>query len=196
MLEQEHLNQPNISDTDIKTDPNLTTRRWVFLIVLVIVLGGGWIIFNRTTKLTPSTLKTAPVTGYLAPEIDLISIEGEPLKLSDFKGKPVIINFWATWCGPCRAEMPELQAVHRELGDKIVVYSVNATAQDGGDIAGFIKEFGITFPVMLDKEGQVFDDYDILALPTTIFVDRNGVIKEVFTGAVNKAYIESRLADL
>jgi thiol-disulfide isomerase/thioredoxin len=125
-----------------------------------------------------------------------MSTAGEPISLSDYKGRPVIINFWATWCGPCRAETPDLQAVHRELGDDAVILGVNVTIQDQGDIDGFLQEFGVTYPVVLDTEGKAFTTYKVLGLPTTIFVDRDGIVSEVFTGPVNKAYVESKLGEL
>ncbi len=170
---------------------------WLGLIVMVIIAGGGWIFVNRIPQEAQNNqLEPAPVKGHPAPEISLLSTTGERINLSDFRGKPVVINFWATWCTPCRIETPELQELHRERGDEIVIFSVNATQQDGGDIEGFMQEFGMTFPVMLDTDGQAFKDYGVYGLPTTIFVNKHGVIHEVFTGLVNKAIIESKIPDL
>lgn len=177
--------------------PRFAVWRWVGLIALVLALGGAWTLFNRVPQATPAAdLQPAPVKGHPAPDISLNTTDGRPLKLSDFKGKPVVINFWATWCPPCRAEMPDFQALHRELGDQVVIFSINATAQDNGDVVGFMQEFGITFPVLLDVDGAAFATYNVLGLPTTVFVNRDGIIHEVFTGAVNKAYVESKLPEL
>ncbi len=170
---------------------------WGGLIVLALVLGGAWTLINRVPQTSPAaSLPVAPIKGHPAPEIALDTLDGQTVRLSDFRGKPVIVNFWATWCPPCRAETPELQALHRELGDKVVLLGVNVTSQDNGDVAGFVREFGVTYPILLDVDGKAFQDYNILGLPTTIFIDRNGIVNEVFTGAVNKAYIESKLPEL
>ena len=183
--------------TDTYVPSNAVTPRWLALIALVLILGGGWILYSRTPQTASVVdLPPLPVKGHPAPEISLVSTAGQPMALSDFQGQPVVINFWATWCAPCRAETPELQDIHRELGDQVVIFSVNMTQQDNGDVPAFIEEFGVTFPVVLDTEGVAETDYQIRGLPTTVFVDTAGVIQEVFTGPVNKAYIESKLPDL
>ncbi len=171
---------------------------WLAMIAAVLLLGGGWIIINsdKAEEGAETTLEAAPIKGYPAPEITLETTDGQTLNLSDFKGKPVLINFWATWCPPCRAEMPDFQAVYRELGDDVIIFSVNAASQDNGDVNAFMEEFGITFPVLLDKTGLAGVTYNVRGLPTTIFVDRNGVINEVFTGGLNKAYLEAKLSEL
>ncbi len=171
---------------------------WLAMIAAVLLLGGGWIIISSDKAIEGAepALEAAPVKGHPAPEITLETTAGETVNLSDFKGKPVLINFWATWCPPCRAEMPDFQALHRELGDDVVVFSVNASSQDNGDVNAFMEEFGITFPVLLDKTGLAGVTYNVRGLPTTVFVDRNGVINEIFTGGLNKAYLEAKLSEL
>ena len=170
---------------------------WLVVMTFVLFLGGFWIALNRVVVPAQTTqLEPAPVKGHPAPEIALVSTTGESLKLSDFRGKPVIINFWATWCAPCRVETPELQDLHRERGNEVIIFSVNATAQDQGNIDGFIEEFGMTFPVVLDPDAVAFKDYNVLGLPTTVFVGADGVIREVFTGPVNRAYMESKIPEM
>lgn len=171
--------------------------RWMILLGAVLILGGAWTMINRIPSSTDGIdLAPAPIRRHPAPELVLNTTTGEQVRLSDFKGKPVLINFWATWCPPCRAETPDLQAIHRELGDELVIFSVNVTSQDGGDVEGFMQEFGVTFPVALDVDGVAAQSYNVLGLPTTIFIDRDGIINEVFSGAVNKAYIEAKLSEL
>ena len=173
--------------------------RWIILLGVAIILGGVWIIINRVptgNSAAAGELAPAPVKGHPAPEIVLTSTDGQEIRLSDLRGKPVLLNFWATWCPPCRAETPDLQATHREIGDKLTIIGVNMTSQDGGDVEGFLREFGVTYPVLLDPDGTAAKAYNILGLPTSVFIDRNGIVQEVFTGAVNKAYIESKVPEL
>ncbi len=176
---------------------------WGGAIVLAIILGGAWILFSRTTTLSggsgaeAGSLEPAPIAGHPAPPFELQGLYGESINLADYRGQPVIINFWATWCGPCRAEMPDLQEVSVDHADELVIIGVNNTASDNHAlVAEFVDEFALTFPIALDPEGTVVEDYQVIGLPMTIFVDRDGVIQEVFTGPVNKAYIESKLPEL
>jgi peroxiredoxin len=176
---------------------------WVAIIAVVILLGSSWIIFSRNliggdvTDNGAINLEPAPIAGHPAPDFELVSVDGEIVRLSDFKGRPVIVNFWATWCAPCRAEFPEFQQAAVDNANRLVIIGVNNTAADQSDlIPGFLEEFGITFPIVLDEKGEAVKAYRILGLPTTIFIDSNGIINEVFTGPLNKAYIESKIAEL
>jgi peroxiredoxin len=176
---------------------------WVALIALVIILGGSWIVFSR--NLLGGTgggdgaivLEPAPVAGHPAPDFELVSTDGETIRLSDFRGTPVILNFWATWCGPCRAEFPDFQQAAVDNADRLVIIGINNSSADQVDLVpGFLEEFGITFPIVLDEDGSTAKTYRILGLPTTIFIDSSGTVDEVFTGPLNKAYIESKITKL
>ena len=152
---------------------------------------------NLLIQAEADTLEPAPITGHPAPDFELKTLTGEPIRLRDYKGKPVILNFWATWCGPCRAEFPELQQVAVENGDDLVIIGGNHTTADSPALVpDFVEEFGITFPVVLDETGEVVKTYQVLGLPTSVFIDRDGVIQELFTGPVTKAYLESKLPEL
>ncbi|MCK4977815.1 MAG: TlpA family protein disulfide reductase [Anaerolineales bacterium] len=112
------------------------------------------------------------------------TIHGETVTLSELQGRPVIINLWASWCPPCRAEMPALQNVYEDYQDQgLVVLAVNATDQDNLDEAiEFAQEHWLTFPVLLDVTGMVSRMYKLQSLPTTFFVDDTGVIQEIVIG--------------
>jgi len=186
-------------------EETLLIPRWLWSTVvgLLLIFGGIWQTWTRTSvsnllsQAEAGTLEPAPIAGHPAPDFELKSLAGETIRLSDFKGRPVILNFWATWCGPCRAEFPELQQVAVENGDKLVIIGVNHTSGDTPALVpDFVEEFGITFPIVLDEAGEVVKTYRVLGLPTTVFINRNGIIQELFTGPVNKAYIESKLPEL
>jgi thiol-disulfide isomerase/thioredoxin len=107
------------------------------------------------------------------------------------------LNFWATWCGPCRAEFPEFQKAAVDNADRLVMIGINNTSTDRAELVpDFLTEFGITFPIALDPEGSMRDLYQIKGLPTTIFIDSNGIVNELFPGPLNKAYIESKISEL
>ncbi|PKN81271.1 MAG: thiol:disulfide interchange protein [Chloroflexi bacterium HGW-Chloroflexi-9] len=124
--------------------------------------------------------------GQRAPDFSLVRADtGETLSLSDLRGKTVIVNFWATWCPPCRAEMPDLQGAYDErlaAGD-LVILGVNE--EEGAEqVQRFIAEFGLTFPVVLDKDAAVRRRYNVPGLPATFFIDRDGIIRARSYGPV------------
>lgn len=159
--------------------------RWVSLMAGVLGIGVLWIwISSVPASATTSGLIPSPRVGFAAPDFTLELLGGGELSLSGLQGKAVVINLWASWCPPCRAEMPAIQAVYernRERG--LDVLAVNTTFQDSErDAASFVQEFGLTFPVPLDRTGSVSRQYQLRALPTTFFVDREGVIRKVVIG--------------
>lgn len=175
---------------------------WAAFIGLVLVAGIGWISFSAGLAAQSSSgeagvLEPAPIAGHPAPDFELNTLDGEAIRLSDYRGKPVVVNFWATWCGPCRSEFPDFQDAAVDNADSLVILGVNSTSADQRDnIPPFLEEFGVTFPIVLDEQGDAVETYRVLGLPTTIFIDSNGIINEVFTGPLNKAYIESKITEL
>lgn len=162
-----------------------SSKRWTVFTIIVLVISAGWIWNSRIPSNSKEYLvEQIPHKGFSAPEFDLDTIHGETITLSSLKGQPVIINFWASWCPPCRAEMPALQNVFEAYKDQgLVIVAINATNQDNIDDArGFIKTHNLTFPVLLDVIGEVSNLYRLQSLPTTFFVDKNGVIQEIVIG--------------
>jgi peroxiredoxin len=191
--------------SNTQSEPKIFKTRWFWglAMFLAIGLGGAWILYSQAvttggvTGGDAAALAPAPVAGHPAPDFALKTLDGETVRLSDFAGKPVLINFWATWCGPCRAEFPDFQEASIENADKLVIIGVNNTASDQIEwVDDFVDEMGATFPIVLDEDGQVSKTYQIRGLPTTIFVDRDGIVDEVFTGPINKAYIKAKLNEL
>lgn len=113
--------------------------------------------------------------GEKAPDFELANLAGEKMRLSDFKGKKVILNFWATWCPPCRAEMPNIEAFSKEAGENVVILAVNLDPKS--DVKGFANKMGVHFPILLDTKDEVNRVYHVLTIPTTYFIDEKGIIR-------------------
>ncbi|MDP4172008.1 MAG: redoxin domain-containing protein, partial [Bacillota bacterium] len=120
--------------------------------------------------------------GVKAPDFVLKTLTGSTVKLSDFKGKRVMLNFWATWCPPCKAEMPDMEKFYKKGQKDLIILAVNIDPQL--DVKGFAKANGLTFPILLDEKDEVNTKYHILSIPTTYFIDSKGIIKDKFTGAM------------
>ena len=140
-----------------------------------------------------------PAPGRPAPDFQLQDLDGQTVSLGELQGRPVMVNFWATWCGPCRMEMPYIEEVFndpewQEAGLVILAVNLGESAEVAGQ---FMKENGLTFPVLLDTSREVAKAYNVSAIPTTYFVDKNGIIKDVKIGTFrNKAEIDWKLVNL
>ena len=120
--------------------------------------------------------------GRAAPDFLLETLDGGALRLSDLQGKAVLVNFWATWCAPCRSELPYLVAAYeryRQEGLEIVAVNLQ---EDGDTISDYAEEFGMEFPVAIDRSGDVADKYRVVGIPTSFFIDRSGVVRSIYTG--------------
>lgn len=137
-----------------------------------------------------------PTVGNLAPEIVLQTLQGDTVRLASFRGRPILLNFWASWCSPCRIEMPLLltaYAAHRSAGLEIL--AVNLTDQERGkDVRRFVEEQAMRFPVLLDRRGKVRERYGLVSLPTTVFIDTAGVVKAIHPGPISGHALAQGLA--
>ncbi|MBN1302873.1 MAG: TlpA family protein disulfide reductase [Anaerolineales bacterium] len=175
-------------------------RYKAFLFTIILVSSLFWIRFSveQPTILKKDNLQT-PHKGFSAPDFTLQTLDGMLVTLSEYQGQIVLLNIWASWCGPCQAEMPAMQHIHEKYLDRgVIILAVNATYQDNTDnVNGFVQELGLTFPVLLDINGQVAKLYQLHSLPTSFFIDRNGIIKEVIIGGpMSGALLQSRIESL
>ena len=164
------------------------SRQWGFVagvvVVLAVLLGAGWLVRDRFLPVE---------VGTRAPSFAATDLQGRPVRLEDLRGQVVLLNIWATWCGPCRDEMPSMERLHRELGPqglKIVAVSVDAApgavasgGQPGGDVAEFARQVGLTFTIWHDPAGTIARTYRTTGVPESWVIDRNGVIQKKVIGA-------------
>ena len=172
----------------------MNQRHWYALTVLILVLGVGALIWGRVpTDAATGALPPAPAIGHPAPDFTLATLDGESLTLSDLRGQPVVMNFWASWCGPCRSEMPELQRLHDRLTDAgVVMLGVNQ-GEEHDVVSRYRQEIGVDFPTALDQRTGVSQQYLVNSLPTTFFIDRDGVIQTIFIGPMTDAVLAENL---
>lgn len=137
-----------------------------------------------------------PSVGELAPDFALLSVhDGESVvKLSDFRGTPVVLNWFASWCGPCRGEIPEYQRAQDALGNDVVFLGVNL-AEDRDTAVGFLDSLGASFPALLDSDGSIGDHYRLQGMPSSIFIDADGVVQAVWTGRVLGSQLSEELGE-
>ncbi|ARD47536.1 peroxiredoxin [Sporosarcina sp. P33] len=139
--------------------------------------------------------------GNVPPNFELTTLSGDKVKLTDYKGKIVILNFWASWCGPCKVEMPYMQKYYeRNKGTaNVEIIAVNMTSEERGGSSGikkFVDEYGLTFPILLDNDGKVMDMYNIITIPNTYIIDKDGLINQKIMGPMNEEMINELVKKL
>nr|WP_028594444.1 TlpA disulfide reductase family protein [Paenibacillus assamensis] len=150
-------------------------------------------------KVDESSLEVGINQGNLAPDFELKTLEGESIKLSDYRGKKVILNMWATWCPPCRVEMPDMQKIYDNYKDEnVTILAVNMTQTEKNvdNIPTFLDEMGITFPVALDPKGEIALIYQSYMLPTSYVIDSNGIIQQKITGPMHYEMMEKMITEI
>ncbi|MFF2481246.1 TlpA disulfide reductase family protein [Paenibacillus sp. NPDC058071] len=174
----------------------MTTMRRNLITILVLLALVTWGIYEavieKEGRQLPQSVDDGQqiglAQGNVAPDFELKTLDGEVVKLSDFRGKRVIVNMWATWCPPCRAEMPDMQKFYDTYkDDRVAVLAVNMTESEKsvGQVPSFLDEYGITFPVILDEKSEVANLYQVRSLPTSYMIDSDGVIQQKIIGPMN-----------
>ncbi|MBY7142483.1 TlpA family protein disulfide reductase [Virgibacillus sp. NKC19-3] len=180
------------------------------ILVLVVIGMLGWAVYDFTSSNDETSMEednssgggemTSPPAadeeveetdevgtsvGQMAPDFQLKTMEGEEANLSDYRGQRVILNFWATWCPPCRAEIPDFQKLYNNEDVEILAVDLTETEESMEEVNAFVEEYEMTFPVLLDESSDVANTYQVMAYPTSYMIDSNGHIQYVAMGAMN-----------
>ncbi len=180
--------------------------RQLFLILLGVVVGVGlglWYLSRQDAAAIssgvitdPDSLAVAPRAGSRAPDFSLTSLDGEMVRLSDLRGRPVLLNFWATWCGPCRVEMPHIQERYERHSPDLLVLAIDMD-ESAEIVAPFVSELGLSFPILLDPGGKVNGElYNVRGYPSSYFIDSEGVIRVVQIGLMTPGQIGAYLEEV
>ena len=169
----------------------------IMLLLFAVLMAGAWILYNKLSDNVSlvgiSVVQTAQEETMPAPDFTVYDRDGNSYKLSDFEGKPVILNFWASWCGPCKSEMPDIEKAFSTYGDEIHFLIVNMT--DGRQetvesASSYISDNGYTFPVYFDTQQEAAYTYGVASIPVTYLIDSDGNFQGYFRGAMTSDILQ------
>ncbi|MGD7044829.1 peroxiredoxin family protein [Jeotgalibacillus proteolyticus] len=172
-------------------------KKWIVGAIIAAMV--GWAIYDFVVPRQDSAEEQATESGMddagevglavgdIAPEIELKTLEGETVRLSDYRGQRVFVNFWATWCPPCRAEMPDMQKLYEEQEVPVEILAVNLTDSENDEegVSQFVTDFGLSFPILMDVEAETANTYQVRGVPVSYMIDQEGRISFVAPGAMN-----------
>lgn len=172
---------------------------WALVALSVLIVGiGVWQLRENHKTVVAQSQPATPSKVVQAPDFQLTTSDGSTMHLSDLRGKVVLLNFWATWCPPCKAEMPDLDAIHREYGPEhdFTVIGVNVGGSQA-EVRVFADQHSITFPLLLDTDGMITNSrYNIRSLPTSLIIDRSGNIRDAWIGQLTRKAMLTRLGQV
>ncbi|MCA0971289.1 redoxin domain-containing protein [Halobacillus litoralis] len=183
-------------------------KKWIIGVVLAGMF--GWAVYDMVVERThtessgelESTAEnrqqadTGLSKGQTAPDFTVQTLSGETVSLTDYRGEKVMLNFWATWCPPCRAEMPDMEKFYRNEDVTVLAVNMTDTESQPSDVSDFVKDFELTFPILMDEDLTISELYQIVPVPTSIFIDAEGRVQSVIRGAMNYDMMLQRYSDL
>ncbi len=184
---------------------NSTTRQYSSrFIYAMIMIGVGFIFLGIvlfisliSSQASPQEYTATPVeVNYLAPDLRLNDLRGKPVSVKDYLGKVTLVNMWATWCPPCKAEMPTLEAFYKKYKDDgFMIVGIN-DGEAPHVVASFVQDFGLTFPIWLDQQYLSEKAFKTINLPSSFVIDRNGTIRLMWIGAISKEALENYVSPI
>ncbi len=171
-------------------------RSWLLAFFVILVAGSNWLWMSRVpANAQAANLGPQPAIGYLAPDFSLDTLDGGVFQLSARRGTPVVLNFWATWCGPCQRELPALQQAAALYDGEVLIVGVDQ-GEEAAIVQAYVDKLGLTFPMALDREMEVGNQFNVSGMPTTFFVDGDGVIRHIWTGEMNSVTLAEGIAKI
>lgn len=166
------------------------TRRYIFWLSVVIIVGiaGIWIAARRSGA-GISTLRTGTAIGDVVPNIPFSTIDGEEFATNDLLGKVVVVNAFASWCGPCRVETPELVRYYQSNQDRVVLIGLNVGENEAA-VSSYQQDFSVSYPLVLDQSGKLAEQFRPRGLPTTWFIDPQGIVQTIHVGPLTAELME------
>lgn len=173
-------------------------KKWFGVLLIVLLIGiAGFNLYNDRKEVTEidstgiavSDDQTGIALGDRAPDFKLQTMDGEEVNLSDYKGKKVFLNFWATWCPPCKAEMPHMQAFYEEQPEDVEILAVNLE-ESTEKAADFAKQYELTFPILMDADGTIAETYEVYTIPTTYVLNEDGTVHQKIVGPMDEPMMQ------
>ena len=184
-------------------------KKGIGYLIAILLIGTMVVIMVKSNIDEAEPIKKASETvpnegleqGNTPPDFELTTLSGDEVRLSDLKGKKVILNFWASWCGPCKAEMPHMQNYYEKNkdSDNVEILAVNMTTQERRGMEGienFVASHELTFPIPLDQEGSVIDTYSVMTIPTTYMIGTDGTVAHKIVGPMDEKMLEDYIQNL
>ncbi len=179
---------------ELKEKSYTLTKKYILIYIVLFV--GALMVFVSHFYETPFTVDEVQIdepflqekseVGYMAPDFTVRNLKGNRVSLSDFKGKVVVLNLWATWCGPCRVEMPGFENLYRRFrSEGLTILAVSLDKGDSQKVKDFVEKYKLSFPVLMDDEGNVEKSYQTFTIPTTFVIDKRGRVVAKIDGAKN-----------
>lgn len=186
---------------ETQTQTSTPTGRLVAMIMIgfgFLALGISFLLLTDSyTFASNQDFSAVPAqVDFPAPELNLTTLDGDPIALSDYLGQVVLVNLWATWCPPCREEMPTLQAFYDKYqSDGFVLIAIDQ-GETAEQVIPFVDEFGLTFPIWLDTGSEAGIAFETMNLPSSYVIDRNGHVRLMWIGGISKRNLEKFVPDI